>query len=91
MTRKEINERLADHSKDYCKGIAYVLDQLDEEDKAIIRAECNMSYKQRLVPTEDTVDCSRITDLLEEYGEDNDLGEGWFWDEFDGSEVLKMI
>ena len=82
---------LPDYSEDYRKGIAYVMEQLDEDDKAIIRAECNKAYKMHLVPNGDVVDDSKITDLLEEYGQDNDLPEGWYEEEYDSSEVLSMI
>lgn len=91
MTQKEINKRLKGYSKDYRNGIAYVMQNLDEDDKAIIRAECNKCYKQHLVPNERLVDDAKITDLLEEYGDDNGLGEGWYLDEYDASEVLALI
>ena len=91
----EVNETkegpLADYSEDYRKGIAYVMENLDEDDKAIIHAECNKAYKQHLVPSENVVDDSPIIDLLEEYGQDNDLPEGWYLDEYDASEILTMV
>ncbi len=82
---------LPDYSEDYRKGVAYVMKELDEDDKAIIRAECNKAYKMHLVPNSVTVDDHKITDLLEEYGDDNDLPEGWYLDEYDASEVLSMV
>lgn len=82
---------LSDYSEDYRKGVAYVMKELDEDDKAIIRAECNKAYKMHLVPNGDVVDDSKITDLLEEYGQDNDLPEGWYEEEYDSSEILTMI
>lgn len=85
------NDPLAGYSEDYRKGVAYVMENLDEDDKAIIRAECNIAYKAHLVPSESVVDDHRITDLLEEYGEDNDLPEGWYLDEYDASEILPMV
>lgn len=30
----------------------------------------------------------RIVDLLEEYGQDHDLPEGWWWEEFEPEDVL---
>lgn len=82
---------LSDYSEDYRKGIAYVKEQMDEDDKAIIRAECSKAYKMHLVPNGDVVDDSKITDLLEEYGQDNDLPEGWYEEEYDSSEILTML
>jgi hypothetical protein len=82
---------LPDYSEHYRKGIAYVMEQLDEDDKAIIRAECNKAYKMHLVPNGDVVGDSKITDLLEEYGQDHDLPEGWYEEEYDSSEILTML
>lgn len=85
------SDPLADYSEDYRKGIAYVMKELDEDDKAIIRAECNKAYKMHLVPDGDVVDDSKIIDLLEEYGQDHDLPEGWYEEEYDSSEILAML
>lgn len=82
---------LADYSEDYRKGIAYALEHLDETDRAVIRAECDKAYNQHLIPNGDIVDDHKITDLLEEYGQDNDLPEGWYLDEYDASEILPMV
>jgi len=87
----EDSDPLADYSEDYRKGIAYVMKELDEDDKAIIRAECNKAYKMHLVPDGDVVDDSKVTDLLEEYGQDHDLPEGWYEEEYDSSEILTML
>ena len=82
---------LAKYSETYRDGIKYMLSQLDEDDKAIIRAECNQALNQHLIPDSNIVDDSKITDLLEEYGADEDLPEGWYLEEYDASEVLMMI
>lgn len=84
-------DSLADYSEDYRKGIAYALEHLDETDRTVIRAECDKAYNQHLIPNGDIVDDHKITDLLEEYGEDNDLPEGWYLDEYDASEILQMV
>ena len=91
MTQKEINKQLKGYSEDYRKGIAYVMENMDEDDKAIIRAECNKAYKLHLIPNSNIVDDYKITDLLEEYGQNEDLPEGWYLDEYDASEILTMI
>lgn len=85
------NDPLAQYSETYRKGIAYVMENMDEDDKAIIRAECNKAWKQHLVPSENVVDDSKITDLLDEYGADEELPEGWYLEEYDASEILAMI
>jgi len=91
VNEEEESDPLADYSEDYRKGIAYVKEQLDEDDKAIILAECDKAYNQHLVPDGNTVDDHKITDLLEEYGEDHDLPEGWYLDEYDAGEVMLML
>lgn len=91
MTQKEINKQLKGYSEDYRKGIAYVMENMDEDDKVIIRAECNKAYKLHLIPNSNIVDDYKITDLLEEYGQNEDLPEGWYLDEYDASEILAMI
>lgn len=70
------------------KAIAYVKENIDEDDLACIKAEANKCWKQHLVPTENLIDCEAITDLLEEYGEDNGLPEGW-WEEY--AEIDEII
>lgn len=75
----------------YRKGVAYVMENLDEDDKAVIRAKCNKSYSQHLVPNGSIVDDSPIIDLLEEYGQNEGLPEGWYLDEYDASVILAMI
>lgn len=85
------DEPLAGCSKDYRKGVAYVMENMNEDDKAIIRARCNKSYSQHLVPNGSIVDDSPIIDLLEEYGQNEDLPEGWYLDEYDASVILTMI
>ena len=91
MTKKEINRQLKGYSKTFRDGIAYVMENMDEDDKTIIGAECNKAYKQHLVPDENIVDDHKITDLLEEYGEDNDLPEDWYEEEYDASEILTLF
>lgn len=67
--------------KELREGIKYVLDNIDEDDLACIKAEANKCWKQHLVPTEDMIDCEAIIDLLEEYGQEHDLDERW-WEEY---------
>jgi len=85
------NDPLEDYSEDFRAGMNYVLEQMCDEDKAIIRAEVSKAYSQHLVPDENIVDDSRITDLLEEYGQDHDLPEGWYLEEYDASKILLLV
>ena len=70
------------------KAIRYVQENIDEDDLACIKAEANKCWKQHLVPTENLIDCEAITDLLEEYGQENDLDERW-WEEY--AEIDEII
>ena len=84
------NDPLTEYSEDYRKGIAYVKEQLDEDDLAILRAQVNKNYAHHNAPATG-IDDSKIIDLLEEYGEDHDLPEGWYEEEYDSSEILTML
>ena len=84
------DDPLAEYSENYRKGIAYVKEQMDEDDLTILRAQVSKNYKQHNAPATG-IDDSKVIDLLEEYGEDNDLPEGWYKEEYDSSEILTML
>ena len=73
------------------KAVDYVLDNIDEDDLAIVKAEASRCYKQHLVPTEYIMDCSAVTDLLEEYGQENGLSEEWWSEECDIDVILNKL
>lgn len=80
-----------DMPEELLDGIKYVQENIDEDDLACIKAEANKCWKQHLVPTENLIDCEAITDLLEEYGQENDLDERW-WEEYaEIDEVLTRL
>lgn len=81
---------LTEYSEDYRKGIAYVKEQMDDFEKDIIRAKVNRNYAQHDSPSTG-LDDHRIIDLLEEYGDDHDLPEGWYLDEYDADDVMLML
>ena len=81
---------LPDYSEDYRKGIAYVKEQMEDFEKDIIRAKVNKNSAQHDSPSTG-LDDHRIIDLLEEYGQDHDLPEGWYLDEYDADEVMLML
>ncbi len=73
------------------KAIAYVKENIDEDDLACIKAEAKKCWNMHLVPTENLIDCEAITDLLEEDGQENDLDERW-WEEYaDIDEIIGRI
>lgn len=70
------------------KAIDYVRDNMDEDDMAILKAEVRQCYKAHLIPGENVMDCDRVIDLLEEYGDENDLPERWWESECEIDEIL---
>lgn len=85
--KDEILERWSMTFKD---AVLYVRSQMDEDDLAILRAQVSKNYKQHNAPATG-IDDSEVTDLLEEYGQDNDLPEGWYLDEYDADDVMLML
>lgn len=73
------------------KAIDYVREQMDVDDMAILQAEINKCYKNHLVPNDNVMDCSKVIDLLEEYGQDNDMPEGWWMEEGDIDDILLRL
>ena len=83
-------EVYAKYSPDIRKAVAYINEQLEPEDKAIIAAQVSKNFKQHMNPAYG-IDEDKITDLLEEYGEDNDLGEGWWMEECELDDIVFLI
>lgn len=71
-------------------AVLYVRDQMDEDDLTILRAQVNKNYAQHNAPATG-IDDSKVIDLLEEYGEDHDLPEGWYLDEYDADDVMLLL
>ena len=71
-------------------ALDYVRENMDADDMAILKANVNKCYNMHLVPGEGVMDCSQLIDLLEEYGEEHDLPEGW-WEEYDIDEFLTRL
>ena len=71
-------------------GLDYVREQLDEDELVVYRVEVSRNLNHR-IPANMGLDDGKIIDLLEEYGEDNDLPEGW-WEEYGDIEdwLLKL-
>ena len=61
-------------------ALEYVREQLDEDELTIYKATVSKNLNQRMDTSTGLDDC-KIIDLLEEYGDDNDLPEGW-WEEY---------
>ena len=83
-------EVYAEYSKDVRKAVAYVNSQLEPEDRAIICARVSKNFKQHMNPAYG-IDEGKIIDLLEEYGDDHDLPEGWWESETDMDSIVLLI
>lgn len=73
------------------KAVRYVVDNLDEDDLAILHAEMRQCYKAHIIPDRNTMDCDRVVDLLDEFGQENDLPEEWWESECEFSDILAEI
>lgn len=73
------------------EALDYVREQMGEDDMAILKAEMNKCYKMHLIPDSDTMDCTKVIDLLEEYGDDNELPEGWWMEYGDIDDILLKL
>lgn len=83
-------EVYAAYSEAMRKAVAYINEQLEPEDKAIICAKVDKNFKQHMNPAYG-IDDTKITDLLEEYGDDHDLPEGWWAEENDMDDIVLLI
>ena len=61
-------------------ALDYVREQLDEDELTIYKATVSKNLNQRMDASTGLDDC-KIIDLLEEYGENEEMPEGW-WEEF---------
>ena len=72
------------------KAVAYINEQLEPEDKAIIAAQVDKNFNRHMNPAYG-IDEGKIIDLLEEYGDDHDLGEGWWENECELDDIVLLI
>ena len=80
-----------DDDTDLKKAIRYVRDNMDGWELDALKAEMQGCYEMHLIPSPNVMDCDRVIDLLEEYGQENDLPEGWWESECDIDEILAKL
>lgn len=78
----EVNEEEESEPDPKKPALDYVRSQLDEWRLEEYRAAINSAYEYHTTPTA-YADFDHIRDLLEEYGQENDLPEGWWENEGD--------
>ena len=71
-------------------AVKYVKDNMQSEDLVIISAQIDKNYNQHMNPAYN-IDDGRIIDLLEEYGQDHELPEGWWEDECDIDDIVLLL
>lgn len=68
------------------KAVAYVSNNMDADELKVIKAQVNLAWETRQQITTSFDD--EVEDLMEEYGEENDLPEGWWLNDCELDEVL---
>lgn len=71
------------------KAIEYVRDNVDLED--VLTAKLNMEFLREPLYRVNNTLCDEIYDLMEEYGSDNELPEGWWLEENDEETILMCL
>ena len=85
-----VNESEPDNST-LGRAVRYIRENMDGCDLDILKAEMNQCYEAHLIPDRDVMDCDKVIDLLEEFGEENGLPECWWESECDFDEILAKI
>lgn len=85
----EGNDENDDLGGDLPPAITYVREQLGESRLAVIRAQVTVCYEQRR-PIETDYD-DEVIDLLEEYGEENDLSEEWWSESIELEDIIARL
>lgn len=70
-------------------AINYVRKNIDMDDVNYIRGCVWKHHSSARAENPDIL--TRIYDLMEEYGADNDLPEGWWLDEMDEEEIFEQL
>lgn len=86
-----VNETEDDMSATMREAIEYVQENMSTTDLDALKTRRAQCYEAHLVPSESVMDCSSVIDLLEEYGEENDLPEGWWESEAEIDEILLRL
>jgi hypothetical protein len=78
----DVNEEEESEPDPKKPALDYVRSQIEEWRLEEYRVQINSAYEYHTTPTA-YADFDRIRDLLEEYGQENDLPEGWWESEGD--------
>lgn len=84
------DDPLSGYSEHFRRAVRYVKDSMDPTDMAILRANVDQGYSHHLHPSA-YVNDAKVIDLLEEYGDDNELPEGWWMSEADMDDIVLLL
>lgn len=88
----EVNECEPDEERTTLdNALDYVREHLEQDEIDEIRAQIDRSYRYHMNPSDCCAFNSRVEELLEEYGEDNDLPEDWWMYEGDIDDWLLKL
>lgn len=87
----DVNEEEPEEKSELDKAIEYIRENMDECDLDFLKAQMRRCYESHLIPDRGVMDCDKVVDLLEEFGEENDLPECWWESECDFDEILAKI
>lgn len=92
-TFKNIEEEwdMCDEDDGMAEGLIYLREHLAQDEIDEIRAQIDRSYRYHMNPSDCCAFNSRVEELLEEYGEDNYLPEGWWMYEGDIDDWLLKL
>ena len=85
-----VNETEPDESN-IGRAVEYIRENMEGYELDGLMADMEECYASHLIPNENVMDCDRVIELLDEFGEENDLGERWWEDECDLDEILTKL
>lgn len=84
-------EKEDDSSPAMKEALDYVREQLAADELAEIRAQVDRSYRYHMNPSDCVTRDTMVMDLLEEYGQENGLPEGWWMEQGDIDDILLKL
>ena len=87
----EVNECDPEEDDGMTEALEYVRENMSETEMQEVKLAVSKAYEHHLTPSAFYNVDDKVIDLLEEYGEDNDLPEGWWENEGDIDDWLLKL